>query len=108
MNGVALACDDPDMTERAIVDNDEASRYELLLDGRLSGVVEYRLTGDTMVIPHVEVLPELRGKGYSAAFLDDVLERVRGRGLKVVPLCGYARSHFDQRPDLHDLLVSSA
>lgn len=93
--------------DRVIVDNPAVGRFELVLDGHLSGVVEYRLSSDRpeITIPHVEVLPDLRGKGYSAPFLDDVLELVRARGLKVVPLCGYAAGHFRRRPDLHDLLA---
>ena len=99
------AWQDRGMTQRTIADNAEASRYELLLDGALSGVVEYQVDGDTMMIPHVEVVAALRGKGYSAPFLDDVLELIRARGLKVIPLCGYARGHIQRRPDLHDLVA---
>ena len=76
------------------------------LDGKFAGVVEYQLEDAVMTIPHVEVVPELRGKGYSAPFLDEVLQLVRDRGLKIVPLCGYARSHIRERPDLQDLFGS--
>lgn len=91
--------------ERMIIDDPGAGHFELRLDGRLAGVVEYQLDGQVMSIPHVEVIPELRGKGYSGPFLDEVLELIRARGLKIVPLCGYARSHIRERPSLHDLLA---
>lgn len=89
---------------RRVSDNPEAGRYELHLGGELSGVVEYRRVDDVLIVPHVEVLPELRGRGYSAPFLDDVLDDVRRRGLRVRPLCSYARAHMLARPELHELL----
>ncbi len=93
------------MTSRSVHDNPDASRYELHLDGELSGWVDYRLDGDVLSIPHVEVSSRLRGQGVSAPFLDEVLVDVRRRGLKIVPLCGYARGHVAERPELHDLLA---
>ncbi len=91
--------------EREIVDNRERHRFELVLDGRVSGHVHYRLDGDVLVVPHVEVVPELRGTGTSGPFLDDVLALIRARGHKVRPLCGYASSRMHADPSLHDLLA---
>jgi predicted GNAT family acetyltransferase len=89
-----------------IADNTEAGRYELLHDGEVVGWVRYRPGGDgVLVIPHVEVIPALRGRGHSAPFLDEVLADVTRRGLKVVPTCGYAAGHIRSRPDLHHLLA---
>ena len=94
-----------DMSERVISDNPDASRYELHMDGRFLGWVDYRLDGTVMTILHIQVSPELRGHGISAPFLDDVLADVRARGLSIVPTCGYARTHVAERPALHDLLA---
>ncbi len=89
-----------------IADHPEASRYELRHDGDVVGVVDYRPGGDgVIVIPHVEVVPSLRGGGHSAPFLDAVLADLERRGLKVVPTCGYAAGHFRARPDLAHLLA---
>ena len=88
-----------------IADNSEASRYELRHDGDLVGVVDYQLQDGVMVIPHVEVLPRLRGRGHSEPFLDAVLAKVDEQGLKVVPTCGYAAAHFRTHPELNHLLA---
>lgn len=88
-----------------IDDNAEASRYELRHDGELVGVVDYQLRDGVMVIPHVEVLPRLRGRGHSEPFLDEVLTQVDQRGLKVVPTCGYAAAHFRTHPERKHLLA---
>lgn len=95
---------------RTVTDNPAADRYELHLDGRLSGVVDYQVRDagggvEHLLIPHVEVLPELRGHGYSEPFLDDVLAEIDRRGIKIVPLCSYARAHVANRPDLAAMVL---
>ncbi|MDA3038968.1 MAG: GNAT family N-acetyltransferase [Actinomycetota bacterium] len=100
--------DRSDATDRGldvdIADNPAASRYELRHNG-VVGVVEYRLDDGVLVIPHVEVVPALRGRGHSESFLDAVLEAIEARDLKVRPLCGYARAHFHNHPERATLLA---
>ncbi len=91
--------------ERSIVDNPTAHRYELLHDGSVVGVVQYRIDGDIMTIPHVEVAGHLRGQGISGPFLDEVLARIDARDLKVLPTCGYAASHIAARPELGHMVA---
>lgn len=101
--------------EIEIADAPERGRYELRHDGEVVGFVQYQLragdgggdgdAGGVMVIPHVEVVPRLRGRGHSEPFLDRVLADVDARGLKVVPLCGYAAAHLRARPELGHLLA---
>ncbi|MFN3215988.1 MAG: GNAT family N-acetyltransferase [Acidimicrobiales bacterium] len=94
-----------DVPDAEVVDNPALHRYELRHDGSVVGVVQYRIDGDVMTIPHVEVAGQLRGKGVSGPFLDEVLARIEARGLKVVPTCGYAASHIAARPDLRHLVA---
>ena len=88
-----------------IADHPEADRYELRHDGEVVGWVRYRIDDGVMVIPHVEVVSHLRGRGHSEPFLSEVLADVDRRGLKVVPLCGYAATHIRSRPELAHLLA---
>ena len=39
-------------------DNPEASRFELLVDGRLAGFAQYRLNDERITMYHTEVEPE--------------------------------------------------
>ena len=73
----------------------------------MAGVVEYRLTDETMAVLHVEVTPDLRGKGVSDAFYADVMELVRERELLVRPICGWARRQMRARPEYLDLLAET-
>jgi uncharacterized protein len=96
---------DDQHVDAEVRDNPAADRYELLHDGALVGVVEYRIDGDVFVIPHVEVAPALRGHGHSAPFLDAVLDDLSARGKKVRPRCGYAASHMRDQPEWAHLLA---
>lgn len=94
-----------DVPDAEIVDNPDVHRYELRHDGSVVGIVQYRIDGDIMTIPHVEVAGHLRGTGVSGPFLDAVLARIEARGMKVIPTCGYAASHIAARPELRHLVA---
>lgn len=85
-------------TPAPIVNNVEASRYELLTDGYLS-VAEYRREGNTCHINHVEVPPELRGRGVAALLMQGVVEDARRHGLTLVPVCSYAVTYLQRHKD---------
>ena len=69
--------------------NPAKSRYELEVDG-LIAFADYQRSGQTLVIPHVEAAPALRGSGAAGRLMAKVAETARAEGLKIVPLCGYA------------------
>ena len=60
--------------------NEAASRYELVLDGRVVGVAEYREIGDQLVFPHTEIERPLRGQGLGDQLIKGSLDDVRRIG----------------------------
>jgi len=88
----------------AVVDNPERRRFELEEQG-LVAFADYRLEGERLVIPHVEAPPALRGTGAAGRLMTGVLDLVRGRGLKVVPLCPYADAFIRRHPQYQDLVA---
>jgi len=99
------------MTE--VRDNPEKSRYELLEDGRLLGVADYRAmgavtSGDTrglrvLAFPHTEIVPARRNQGLGAQLVQGALDDVRRRGAKVVPYCWFVAEFIDDHPEYADL-----
>jgi uncharacterized protein len=85
-------------------DNPEESRYEVLVDGRLAGVAQYRLNGERITIYHTEIEPEYGGRGLGDELARDALDDVRRRSLVLVPLCpfiaAYIRRHQSEYLDL--------
>ena len=62
------------MTE--VRDNPEKSRYELLEDGKLLGVADYRSMGDTLAFPHTEIVPARRKQGLGEQLVKGALDDV--------------------------------
>jgi predicted GNAT family acetyltransferase len=59
----------------------EASRYEVLLDGRVVGVADYADRGDVLVFHHTEIDAPLRGRGLGAELVRFALDDLRARPL---------------------------
>jgi uncharacterized protein len=84
-------------------DNAQRQRFELVENG-LTAFATYRRSGDRLVIPHVESPPPLRGKGAADRLMHAVAAYAGEHGLKLTPLCGYARAWFRRHPEHADLL----
>ena len=84
-------------------DNAEKSRYELLEDGRLLGVADYRPMGETLAFPHTEIVPSRRNQGLGERLVQEVLDDVRRKGAKVVPYCWFVAEFIEEHPEYDDL-----
>ena len=82
----------------------ERGRFQVVIDGH-ECVADYRLTSGAMLITHTEVAPELRGRGIAAALMQAALAHASAHGLKVRPLCSYARSYMQRHPETKVLLA---
>jgi uncharacterized protein len=85
--------------------NPEQQRYELTVDGELSGVADYRPSGEALVFPHTEIHPTKRGRDLGARLVRAALDDVRERGERVIPTCWYVARFIDENPDYADLLA---
>jgi uncharacterized protein len=83
--------------------NAERGRYELFRDGELIGIADYDVHGNTIVFPHTEITPSLRGQGYGEELVRAALDDVRTRGMKVRALCWFVREFIDAHPRYADL-----
>ncbi len=85
-----------------VVDNPERQRFELSLDGH-TAYVTYRLTGDTLIVPHTEVPRQFEGRGIGSALVKGMLEAIRARGQKIRPLCSFVAGYMRRHPEYDDL-----
>ena len=60
--------------------------------------------GKTMIIDHTEVADSLRGQGIVRKLTLVAVEWARASGVKIIPLCPFAKAVFDRDPDLRDVL----
>ena len=69
--------------------NSSENRFEVTIGGRLAKV-DYRTSGNRMIITHTEVPDVLRGKGVAEQLVAFVVRYARKEGLEVVAECDYA------------------
>ncbi len=82
-----------------VTDNQAASRFELGADGSLAELL-YRRVGNRLVLIHTEVPVELEGRGIGGALVTAAVDRAAREGLKLVPLCPFARGWLQRHPDV--------
>lgn len=83
--------------------NHEQCRYELVIDGELVGIAEYRVAGEVVVFPHTEILPARRGEGLGARLVQYALDDVRAANRRVAPQCWYVAEFIAEHPEYADL-----
>jgi uncharacterized protein len=88
-----------------VVDNPEASRYELRQGATLAGVIEYRPEPGAVVLLHTEVDPAFEGQGLGGRLVAGALGDLRARGRKLVPQCPFVRSYLRRHPGDADLVA---
>ena len=89
-----------------VTKNEDASRYELHVDGELAGIADYVERGGSVVLPHTVIDSARRGQGLGAVLVQGALDDIRPTGRTVVPSCWYVAEFIDENPSYKDLLAS--
>ena len=80
-------------------ERDGVLEFVLRVDGKRLGSLDYtRPETGVMRIEFVEVAPERRGTGLGRRLVDAAVSWARDGGLRVVPICSYARMVIDRDP----------
>ncbi|MEP7297306.1 MAG: GNAT family N-acetyltransferase [Burkholderiales bacterium] len=82
----------------------DRGRFEVVVDGHV-GELEYRLADGVMSILHTGVAAAIEGRGIAAALTRAALAHAQATGLKVRPLCSYARTYMVRHPETAALLT---
>lgn len=88
----------------ALRDNKIDQRFEMDEQGMTSWA-DYRLSGALLYIDHVESPPALRGTGAAGRLMAALAADARARGLKIIPICGYAAAWLRRSQEFRDLLA---
>lgn len=87
----------PELTD--VIDNQDASRFEMHGDGRVAELV-YDRSGDRLTLIHTGVPPELEGHGVGGKLVTAAVDRAERDGLVIVPLCPFASSWLRRHPEV--------
>jgi len=75
-------------------------------DGTILAEMVYSMPSpNKMIIEHTEVDDSLVGKGVGLQLLNTAVDYARTHNIKIVPLCPFAKSMFDKKPELRDVLA---
>ena len=65
----------------------------------------YSKAGDLLIIiDHTEVSDKLRGQGAGKQLVAKAVAYAREKGIKILPLCPFARAVFDKTPEYQDVM----
>jgi predicted GNAT family acetyltransferase len=82
-----------------VIDQPDASRYEIREAGELAGFAEYRLHGDVITFTHTEVDPERGGRGLGSRLIEFAVTDARSRELSIIPRCPFVRDWIAEHPE---------
>ncbi len=75
-------------------------------DGAILAEMLYsKAAGNKMIIEHTEVDESLKGKGVGLQLVHTAVDYARTHQLKIIPLCPFAKSVFDKKPEFADVLA---
>ena len=89
----------------SVRDNPDELRYGLLHDGQVIGEIRYRTHPGAVALVHTDVDPAYEGHGYATQLIEAALTDLRGRGLRVVPLCPLVAAYIAKHPEYGDLVA---
>ncbi|MGN0362426.1 MAG: GNAT family N-acetyltransferase [Bilifractor sp.] len=68
------------------------------------GVCVFTRSDNRWIIEHTEVDPLYNGNGIAGKLVDAVVDHARSLGVKILPLCSYARGRME-KPEYADVLI---
>jgi uncharacterized protein len=86
-------------------DNPTELRYELLDGDTVVGLIRYRLEPGAVALIHTEIEPAHEGQGLASELVKGALDDLRGRGLRLIPICPYVRSWLERHPEYTELVT---
>jgi predicted GNAT family acetyltransferase/glutaredoxin len=93
--------------EAEVIDNPDASRFELRLGGRLIGVAAYRRRNGRIAFTHTEIEQTREGEGFGGVLVAGALDEAARHGLEVVPLCPFIAGYIEEHPEYERLVPAS-
>lgn len=86
-------------------DNGQKGMFYIEENQSIVAEMTYVWTGtDRIIIDHTEVGESLKGKGAGKLMVEKAVEFARAKGLKIIPLCPFAKSVFDKVKEFNDVL----
>lgn len=84
---------------------DTKGEFFIEKEGSVVAKMTYSKLGSTqIIIDHTEVSDDMRGQDLGKALVEAGVEYARERGLKIIPLCPFAKAIIEKDESLQDVL----
>ena len=85
--------------------NDKNGAFYIEVNEKQESLMTFVFAGeDKIIIDHTEVNSVNEGKGFGKKMVTKAVEFAREKGIKILPLCPFAKSVFDKTPEFRDVL----
>jgi uncharacterized protein len=86
-------------------DNGQKGIFYIEQEGSIVAEMTYVWAGkDRIIIDHTDVDAGLKGKGAGKQMVSKAVDFARQKGIKIIPLCPFAKSVFDKVAEFSDVL----
>ena len=93
------------MNEVRLKTNGNKGIFYIDVDDKHEAIMTFVFAGEKqIIIDHTEVNPGNEGKGFGKKMVTKAVEYARENGIKIIPLCPFAKSVFDKVPEFSDVL----
>ena len=86
-------------------DGPTGGRYFVTIDGYTAEMTYSKAGATRLIIDHTGVPDALRGKGAGQAMVQRAVEDARAAGVKIIPLCRFAKAQIGTHPEWQDVLA---
>ncbi|WP_213270115.1 GNAT family N-acetyltransferase [Hyphomonas sp.] len=86
-------------------DGATGGRYLVTIDGHTAEMTYSKAGATRIIIDHTGVPDALRGKGAGQALVKRAVEDARTAGIKIIPLCPFAKAQIEKHPEWQDVLA---
>ncbi|MBD3769221.1 MAG: N-acetyltransferase [Rhodobacterales bacterium] len=86
-------------------DGETGGRYVTVVDGYEAEMTYSKAGTSRIIIDHTGVPKELGGRGVGVALVRRAVEEARAAGLKIIPLCPFAKAQIQKHKEWQDVLA---
>ncbi len=82
----------------SIINNSDAGRVELLIDGRFAGYLAYERIADVVLFIRIQTDSQRAGQGLGVELVRKALDAARAEGMLVSPVCPFVCDVIRRHP----------
>ena len=86
-------------------DGPTGGRYVVVVDGHEAEMTYSKAGTSRIIIDHTGVPKALAGRGVGVALVQRGVEDARAAGIKIIPLCPFAKAQIEKHKEWQDVLA---